>query len=472
MPDLPMLNRRQFLRRTGCAALGTTGLFSALGQMRLLQGAVSGPADLNGDYKALVCLFLFGGNDANNLIVPREGEDYSSYAATRGALALPRENLLAIQPTVGDGRAWGLHPVCTGLRDLFADGRLAFLANTGTLVAPITRDQYLAKSVAVPPQLFSHNDQQVYWQTSRPDSLSKTGWGGRLADLINALNENPRVSMSISLAGNNVFQVGADVYQYQIGTSGTVGLSATSGYNSPPSAPNQARLRKDAIEAMLNQPPEHFFAEEFAAITNRAVASDALIKSILAGIPERNASAYPAGSRLGMQLRMILRLIEAAPQLNLRRQIFFCSLGGWDTHDDQANDQSSLLADLSGCVKAFSDACADPVVNLSNQVTLFSASDFGRTFGINGDGTDHGWGNHHFIAGGAVQGGNIYGRMPILSINGPDDTSKGRWIPTTAVDEYAATLARWFGVSSGNLPFILPNIGRFAGSDLGFMKSV
>ena len=465
------LSRRKFIGAC-CAAVGSTGMLSALSQLRLI-GAIADPRNslpgslgAAGDYKALVCLFLAGGNDANNLIVPNDAAGFAAYASARGALALPQAGLLGISPKTSDGRAWAFHPslgtdlsgtTAGGLKGLFDTGKLAVVSNVGTLVVPTSKTQYNAKSVPLPPQLFSHNDQTVQWQSSVPDKAFTTGWGGRIADLVNAFNDNNAISMSISLAGKNSFQVGKDVSQYSVGTSGAVQLSGTGGL--------AGAVRTAARNELLSEHHNNLFESAFAGLTDSAVQDSALLSSVLAANPAVT-TPFPT-SNLGNQLSMIARLIKAAPSLGLKRQIFFARLGGWDLHDAQLTAHANLLADVSASMKAFYDATVE--LGVADGVTTFTASDFGRTYNTNGDGSDHGWGSHHFVMGGAVKGGDLYGMMPNLTINGPDDTGRGRWIPTTSVDEFASTLALWFGVSPSNLSVALPNIGRFANPNLGFM---
>ncbi|MGH8017610.1 MAG: DUF1501 domain-containing protein [Opitutaceae bacterium] len=453
------LSRRKFIGAC-CSAVGATGMLSALAQLRLI-GAAANPS---GDYKALVCLFLAGGNDANNLIIPNDTAGFASYTAARGALALPQSALLGIDPLTSDGREWALHAATPQLRNFFAAGKLAFLANVGTLVVPTTKAQYDARSVPLPPQLFSHNDQQVQWQSSVPDQPFSTGWGGRLADLTNAFNENNAISMSITLAGQNSFQVGSTVAQYAVNSEGVVELSGTGG--------SAGAVRLDALKDLVAAQDVNLFETAFGGITSGAINDSALLSGIL-GTTAPFTTVFP-DSKIGGQLRMIARLIHAAPQLGLKRQIFFARLGGWDLHDNQVTAgatatgaHADLLSDISASLEAFYNATVE--LGLSDKVTTYTASDFGRTYNTNGDGSDHGWGSHHIVIGGAVHGGDIYGVMPDLTINGTDDTGRGRWIPTTSVDEYAATLARWFGVSDLDLPLVLPNIGRFAQPNLGFM---
>jgi uncharacterized protein (DUF1501 family) len=461
------LSRRKFVGAC-CATVGATGLLSALSQLRAI-GAIaeaSAPAPTSpdgtlpprGDYRALVCLFLAGGNDANNLIIPNDTAGYAAYKAGRGALALPQEGLLGLTPRTSDGRQFALHPSMPELRDLFVDNRAALLANVGTLVVPTTKDQFKAHSVPLPNALFSHNDQQVQWQSSVPDSkLFTSGWGGRLADLTNAFNENNTISMSISLAGQNSFQVGKQVSQYAVSPNGAVQPSSGGGA--------LGEIRTRARKDLLNPGDENLFASAFSSLTTEAVGDSALLASVL-GKDATFTTAFPKSS-LGLQLRMIARLIAAAPSLGLRRQIFFARVGGWDLHDAQIGTHAKLLADVSQSVAAFYKTTTE--LGVADQVTTFTASDFGRTFTTNGDGSDHGWGSHHLIIGGAVKGGDIYGQIPDLSVNGPADTGRGRWIPTTSVDEYNATLATWFGVKPTDLAVVLPNVERFAKPNLGFL---
>jgi uncharacterized protein (DUF1501 family) len=317
--------------------------------------------------------------------------------------------------------------------------------------------------VPLPPQLFSHNDQQVEWQSSVPEKAFATGWGGRLADLTNAFNANSSVSMSISLNGQNSFQVGKNVVQFAVNPGGAIALNSSSG--ATPTGTNAASLRMRTQNSLLAQQNGNLFETAFAGLTSDAIADSALLSSILSGNPPFT-TAFSTSS-LGQQLRTIARLIAAGPQLGLKRQIFFARIGGWDLHDAQLGAHANLFADVSRNVAAFYRATVE--LGIADQVTTFTASDFGRTYNTNGDGSDHGWGSHHIVVGGAVKGGNFYGKMPDLTINGPDDTGRGRWIPTTSVDEYSATLASWFGVSATNLPVVLPNIGRFANPNLGFM---
>ena len=470
-------SRRKFIGAC-CASVGATGMLSALAQLRMI-GAVASPGNNpitaaavpQTDFKALVCLFLAGGNDANNLIVPSDNATYAAYATGRGALALPQVSLLPITPRTNDGRTWGLHPSMLELKALFDQNKLAIMANVGSLAYPLTQAQYNNGSVPRPLQLFSHNDQQVEWMSSIPDkpfSQLGTGWGGRLADLTNAFNSNNRISMSMSLNGQNSFQVGKNVSQYAVGTSGALALTGSG------TGTSVNGLRTTAMNDLLAQQNGNLFEAAFGGLTTGALNNSALLSSVVTGASPFAAQFLNLNSSLAQQLQMVARIVNAQQALNLKRQIFFVRVGGFDLHDNQVNlgnttngAHATLIRDISLSLNAFNNALTS--IGAQNQVTTFTASDFGRTFNTNGDGSDHGWGSHHLVMGGAVNGGDIYGKMPTFAINGPDDTGRGRWIPTTSVDEYSGTLAKWFGVSPTDLPVVLPNIGRFAKPDLGFM---
>jgi uncharacterized protein (DUF1501 family) len=482
--DFPNLRtRRDFFRQAACAAVGTLSIATTIRDLRFINAAVA-QTPLN-DYKALVCIFLSGGNDCNNVIVP-VGADYTPYAAVRQNLALPQASLLPISPLNNDGHSYGLHPVFGEMQTLFQEGKMAMLFNVGPLVYPMTRAQYQANSVPRPPQLFSHSDQVTHWQTSLPDQPPKTGWGGRIADLLHPqqvqlINGVPteasaKIALCTSLAGANTFEVGDTFAQYHVSTSGAVTVTGVSG------------TRLDAFKAILDVASVNLQRSAIAGVTKNAIQTGDLLNAAIA--PTASASywtvPFPTSS-LGNQLKMIARLIEAGPRpssgtppgLNMKRQIFFCSVGGYDTHTSQvqnngatdadriAGSHANLLNEVSEAVFAFQRAMEQ--INRGNQVTAFTASDFGRTLLTNGQGSDHGWGSHHLIVGGAVQGKKTYGTFPVLQVNGPDDTSTGRWIPRTSVDQYSATLAKWFGVSDSDMATVFPNIGHFAESNLGFM---
>jgi len=476
-----VLTRRQFLRQAACAALGTAAMTSAIRDLRFMNAAVA-QTNIN-DYKALVCIFLNGGNDSNNLIIPTIQAEYDNYAAIRTpVLAIPQSSLLALSSLSSDGHEYGLHPCCPELQTLFGENKLAVLFNTGTLVYPMNRTQYQNNSVKRPPQLFSHSDQQTQWQTSIPDQPALTGWGGRCADLLQSVQPSAPISLSVTLAGANIFEVGNVISQYSVSTSGAISLAGVSGN------------RLNALKGILGLSYPNMQAQAYADVAEHSINTGTLLNTAIGTTSAANywTTPFPTtitpptapgttfSSGLSSQLKMIARLIEAGSRaaasggFGMKRQIFFCQVGGYDLHTNQTSaattltgSHANLLAELSQCMYAFQRGMEQ--LGLSNKVTSFTVSDFGRTFPSNGAGSDHGWGSHHLILGGAVNGRRTYGRFPTLAVNGPDDTSTGRWIPTTACDQYFATLASWFGVDNANLSTVFPNVGRFATPNLGFV---
>lgn len=408
-------------------------------------------------------------------------------------LAIPQSALLSLTSLNPDGNTYGLHPSCPELQTLFGEGKLALLFNTGTLVFPITRAEYLAGTTEKPPQLFSHADQQTQWQTSVPDQPPTTGWGGRCADLLNSVQPDAPISLMVTLAGANTFEVGNIVSQYSVSTSGAVSLSLP---GTPSGGASTNRL--PTLLNILGLPYSNLQAQAYAGIAEQAINTSTLLNNAISNTaaatfwtnpfptkitPPEGGAAFT--STLSPQLEMVARLIAAGNTpvasggFGMKRQIFFVQVGGYDLHTGQtnysANDpnnvligaHTNLLAELSQSMYAFQRAMEQ--LGLSNQVTSFTASDFSRTFPSNGQGSDHGWGSHHMILGGAVKGQMTYGTFPTLTINGPDDTGTGRWIPSTAIDQYFATIATWFGVDNSNLATVFPNIGRFATANLGFV---
>jgi uncharacterized protein (DUF1501 family) len=464
----PDLSRRAFVRQACCAAVGTTGVLSALGQLRVMAALAgdnlgrSTAAAVAPDYKALVCLFLQGGNDGTSLIIPSAAADYAAYAAARGELAVPQANVLPLAPKkYSDGRAYGLNSSARELHGLFNQGKAAILANVGMLVRPTTLADYKA-GTNLPPQLYSHSDQLLQWQSSVPDKPFETGWGGRLADILDAMNANNQISMSISLNGANSFQRGKTVQPYSVNSGG---VSAMNYFTQPTTSSGVFTARSNGFKSIVANPQANALAAAFGGITKESIDDSDLLGTALRSAPTF-AAQFP-GTQTTARLAMVAKLIAISQGLGLKRQVFFVQLGGWDMHGSQASAYGPLLAELSGAMNAFYNATVE--LGVANQVTTFTASDFGRTYIPNASGTDHGWGNHQMIMGGAVQGGDIYGKMQSHTVGADDDTGRGRWIPTTSVDEYNATLATWFGVSASNLSTVLPNIGRFAKSNLGFM---
>ena len=452
--------RRHFLQSAG--ALTALGLGARLNVLDLIPEA--GAQGVT-DYKALVCVFLFGGNDGNNTVVPYDSAGYAQYAAVRTAasgIQIAQAQLLPIQPP-STATPFGLHPNLPELQSLFVQRKLAILANVGTLVQPTSKTQYQAKQV--PLSLFSHSDQQAQWQSSISNTVVGTGWGGRIADRMASFNAGSGFPVVTSLDGSVLFATGKATAPLSIPVSGSFALA---GYNN--SAASTARLA--ALKQFLGQGSTNTFVNAANAIGSQAIALSATMSPILASTTSSVApifAALDAANTTGKALYQVAKTIEARAVTGAKRQIFFVGLGNFDTHSNQAPTQANLLAQLAPALKAFYDATV--ALGVGSQVTTFTLSDFGRTFQpASGAGTDHAWGNHHFILGDAVKGGEMYGQYPTLALGGPSDAeNRGRWIPTTAVDQYGATLARWFGVPAADLVTVFPNLPAFAQSDIGFM---
>ncbi|EDY84583.1 conserved hypothetical protein [Verrucomicrobiia bacterium DG1235] len=459
-PNFNPINRRRFLKLSACAAVGTTSLFDTLLNLRQLNAASAGVLGSNEDYKALVCIFLYGGNDSNNTLIPTNTADYSLYAAGREQLTLPKSELLALASLNTQGRPFGIHPSLTGCRDLFDSGDLAFVANVGTLFAPASLSDFRNKTSAIPSHLFSHSDQQVLWQTSVKEDPAavRTGWGGRAADLIHSIHNDQSTSMLVSIAGANFFQVGENLLPFHMDAAGARSYEILNGSD------QYATTRAESFRQLLERDYAHKMEQTFADISLSSIKN---ADTFNAAIGDASSFDMLPNTGLGDQLRMVAKLIQSREALGQRRQIFFVATGGYDTHGPQLNQHAGLLSELDGAIKGFHGALDS--INALDKVTSFTASDFGRTFDSNGRGSDHGWGGHHMVMGGAVNGQRIYGQFPNITPGSEHDTGRGRWLPTTSVDQYGATIARWFGLSESELPSVFPNIGNFATSNLGFM---
>jgi uncharacterized protein (DUF1501 family) len=453
------MQRRDFLFHAG--ALAGSAALGQLGMLAARAGAAdAGAAD---GYKALVCIFLYGGNDSNNMIVPIDAAGYSAYAQIRSSIALPQAQLLPLQEPAGVLR-YGLHPSLPGLQGLWNTGNLAVVANVGTLVQPLTKAQYLLGTTQKPATLFSHIDQQHEWQASISDKSSNTGWGGRLSDQLNSLNAGASVPPMISTGGNNLFVTGAASQALVIPVSGSFGLNGFS--NSAADA-----ARRSALVQLLSLDRDADLTAAAQDVVNEALSSSATLNPILTATTSTVSQAFSAltTTNFSQQMLAIAKVIEAHSSLGAQRQIFLATLGSFDTHTNQLNRQQTLFQQLDAVLAAFQSAMA--AIGAAGNVTTFTLSDFSRTLQANtGGGTDHAWGSHHMVVGGAVHGGQIYGTMPDLALGGPDDAGgEGRWIPTIAVDQYAATLASWFGADATALAAVLPNLTAFSPGTLSFI---
>jgi uncharacterized protein (DUF1501 family) len=484
MPSQP-ISRRSFLRQFNCAAVSSSAILNTLLNLKLANQAAADPLGSGTDSKALVCLFLSGGIDSFQMLVPWEQSRYNTYSTTRGAfgsdggLALNRNTLLRLTDTASD---FALHPSMTGLHEMatgtgaFAGKkRVASVANVGTLVQPVTKTEYTAwengsnTTIRMPRALFSHSDQIEQWQTAVPQGmLELTGWAGRAADLINSAFNTSSTSMSISLSGNNVFQVGRDTTQFVITPNGSLSFE---NYSTP------HQLKNQALRSTLEQSYSNLLSQSFATLTKQSDEAQLLFQQQFdssAGDLGTAATLFPANNYLATTLSAVLRSIKIRSALGLRRQTFFVNWGGWDMHGDLLEPQADQLAEVDAALTAFQLGLEQ--LGFANDVVTFTASDFGRTLRSNGRGTDHAWGGNAFVMGGPVDGGKIFGTYPDLTLDGPDDVGYGgRLLPSTSADLYFAELLRWFGVPSTSMASVLPNIANFWNplsptAPLGFIK--
>ena len=439
--------RRRFLQGTAAALAG-----AALGMAPRARAEFT-------DYRALVCVFLYGGNDSFNMLVPRSTAEYDVYAASRQNLAVARNSLLPITPSTQDGALYGLHPRMGALLPLFSGGDLALVANTGPLVRMVTRAEVMNRSAPLPPQLFSHNDQQDQWHSAKGRIELRTGWAGRAADLLAGELAAQRLPTNISYTGTALFQIGSSSSPYVLSEDGAPSYFVLT----DPSAYLYAE-RRQMFERLLGRSYSSPIARSVNAVHRRSLQYADIANAALARAPTLRTVFPP--SELAGQLRAAARAISVRGELAMQRQVFLVSAGGFDTHDNQNALQPNLLGDVADSLAAFQAALEE--IGIAGSVVTFTQSDFGRTLTSNGDGTDHGWGGHQIVMGGPVRGGDIYGTMPRLEIDGPDDAGAGRMIPTQSVDQYAATLLRWFGLTEPQLDSALPNLVNFARRDLGF----
>ena len=443
--------RREFLRRA--SAVSVTGVAApwALNLAAIGEAA----AQSAGDYKALVCVFLYGGNDHANTLVPYDDASYAAYARMRGGLGVARGALAptVLQPAapLADARQFALAPQLAPLKPIFDAGAMTVLLNVGTLVVPTTKAQYAARSVPLPPKLYSHNDQQSVWQAGAGEGAT-SGWGGRIGDLVVSGNGNATFT-AVSVAGNAVYLTGRNIAQYQVSSSGSVAINGigSSLYGSA----SAAQALRQLVTKLTSS---HLMQQAHAQVTQRSIEADVVLRSALASSPTWS-TPFPATNLAG-QLSMVARMIAARDALTAKRQVFFVGIGGFDVHDSLLAVHSGLLQEVGDAIAAF--YAATQQMGVSSQVTTFTASDFGRTLTSNGDGSDHGWGSFHFVVGDAVRGRSFIGKAPEMADNGPDDVGQGRLLPALSVQEFGASLATWMGVSSGNLATVVPGIGNFA----------
>ena len=443
-------NRRSFIKYASLAAAGNAAGLRPFGMLNSL-------AQTTSNYKALVCVFLFGGNDANNTLIQFDPAGYNNYSAVRGPIAIPQAQLLQLGLTPN----FALNPNLPEIQSLYQSKNVALVANVGTLLQPTTRAQYLA-GASLPTNLFSHSDQQLEWQNAAQSGATATGWAGRIADLISGqYNPGAQIPMITSVAGDTLFCNGAVSTPVSVSPGNLGGATCSEGTA-------ECNAQQTTAQALLN------FSSGVSLITqdnNITANAYSYAKTLTAAVQSVSPlqTVFPANNSLATQLKQIAQIIQVRAALGVSRQIFFCSVGNFDTHAGQLTLQGALLASVSAAMNSFYQATQE--LGVQDNVTSFTMSDFSRTFQPNSNtGTDHAWGSHHIVMGGAVKGGNIYGKFPTLALAGPDDSgTNGRWVPTTATVQYASTLAQWFGVSVAQLPQVFPNIGAFSTNNLGFV---
>lgn len=456
-------SRREFLRTA--SRLSVAGVATPWAVNLAAIGAAAAQTAPT-DYKALVCVFMYGGNDHSNTVVPYDNASYQLYAQSRSNLSLAQATLLPLAtPTNASmsGRQIALRPELQPLKTIYDTGKAAALANVGTLVVPTTMTQYRARSVPLPPSLFSHNDQQSVWQTynGRREG-ARVGWGGRMGDLLASANQFQNFTC-VSASGTAVFLSGQASVQMQIGNSGGLAITGVSGNTLYGSTAGPATARR-----LMTEDRTHLFEKDYNTIVKRSTEAAQTLNTALAAFPTTAApfSTFPA-TGLGNQMRNIARMIAAREALGAKRQIFHVSIGGFDQHSGLINGHGGRMSELANAISAFYQATVS--LGIADSVTAFTASDFGRTLDSNGEGSDHGWGSHHFVVGGAVKGGELYGTWPETVLRGPNDVGRGNLLPTTSVNQYAATLATWFGIADTQMADVLPNAANFPQANLGFM---
>jgi uncharacterized protein (DUF1501 family) len=421
------------------------------------------------DYRALVCIFMDGGNDGENTLIRFDPPGYQTYAAIRtpaSGLNIPQSQLLPVQPARG-GPAFGFHPACAGMKTLFDQGQLGVIANVGVLARPSTKPELETKGAPRPANLFSHTDQQLAQMSADVTGFTRIGWGGRIVDRVDAQNAGTVFPALVSTNSARVFCNGNATIPLIVGGGTFYGLN---GSGATSEAAQFGALRAAALRELTSYDRDNFYDKIAQVYADQGLAS----VSVVAPIVGNKSSIVPpffAGlsGEVANQLQTVAKLIEGRAATGLRRQVFYVHQIGYDTHGSQLGIQHGLLDDLSRGLQAFQNAVS--ALGMTNSVTTFTLSDFGRTFKPAGsNGTDHGWGNYAFVAGGAVKGGDFYGTLPTQALNGPDDLGDaGRWIPTTSLEQYGATLCRWFGIAESDLPYVFPNLGAFATTNLGFM---
>jgi uncharacterized protein (DUF1501 family) len=467
-------SRRQFMKTASYAAMSGITPSPLMHSMRAMAAMTSHAAAASTDYRALVCVYLQGGNDGHGTLIATDSDSFNAFTQARSGaegLAYPLSRLLPIVPlTAQSGRTFALNPNLTGVQNLFNAGRAALVANTGTLIEPVTKAQWNNNTATLPRSLFSHFDQTNAWESIAADGANR-GWGGRMADLFESMNSNTSFTC-ISTSGTTLFLSGQTAFQLRVSAAGAL---QSDGLANPLFGSTAGSA---ALQSIISADDTNLFAKEYAVIVRRSLAAQAALASAMAPAGPTGIANPPqfldpatgmlADNQLASSLQTVARVIAGRTALGVTRQVFFVQLGGFDTHDTQAKRLSTLLSQLGAAFEYFDQLMV--TAGLSSQVTLFTASDFGRTLTANSDGTDHGWGSHHIVAGGGVAGQNIYGEYPVVGANQANDVGQGRLIPTTAVEQYGGTLGRWMGLSDSQIREVFPNFANFGSSPyLGLM---
>jgi uncharacterized protein (DUF1501 family) len=447
------LPRRKFIKQAALAGFGLTTFSSTLFQFNVLKAAaLSNYSLLDDEYKAMVCIFLNGGSDSFNMLMPRDNASYKHYSETRSNLAIPQDQLLSLNTSGANGQAFGVNPAMKSVQNLFNDGKLAFLTNIGSMVEPVTRQNYDADTVNLPLGLFSHSDQTKHWQTAIPHERASLGWAGRIAELLNDTNNNEDISMNISLSGSNILQHGQNILEFTIspsnGASGISGYGLDWGLNS---------ARTELIDSMLSYQYDDLFKKTYVRSVKQSVDAQEQFQSAIDQVPGFNTSF--SNNSVSESFEMIAKVIAARETLGFKKQIFFIQYGGWDHHNDLLENQEDKLNVLSNALGEFAEVLEE--IGMMENVVTATMSEFGRTLTSNGNGSDHAWGGNVMVMGGAVKGRQLYGEYPNLELGNNLDIGRGRLIPTMPNDLYFAELALWFGVPPSELPLVLPNIGNF-----------
>jgi len=482
------LSRRRFMGQISCAGMGYMTLMNSLINFKAINAAAISNSAV-GDYKAIVCILQAGGNDSFNTLIPIT--DHAEYAVTRSNLAIPLNDPVApsIIPLPGthNGKLYGVHPSLSGVRDLYDSGKLSFISNIGTLMNPITKAEYVAKSKTVPVGLFSHSDQIQQWQTAIMAQRTATGWAGKIADLVGDQNNNQNISMNVTLSGTNILQSGNDTVEYAINSQGSIGID---GYD-PSSGWIFSQLRTAAIDNMLSQNYQDIFKKTYINTIASSKSAHEEFSEAIGKYTEFEAGGaheniFDINNSLSQQFKMIARTIAASTDeanngsmsasdvLDFKRQIFFVNFGGWDHHDDLLYNQIGMLGVLGDALKEFNAGLQ--AIGMEDQVLTMTTSEFGRTLTSNGDGSDHAWGGNVMVMGGnnLINGSQIFGTYPSLALNGPNELGNGVLLPTTATDCYFAEVAKWYGVSDPDLNVIFPRLNQFyahsSPNPIGFIK--